>query len=188
MWSDETTVWVADHNDEKLYAYALSDGAREAARDIDTPGLTATRGWPGVWSDGTTIWVAGVFRPLGASAELGKVFAYRLSDGARDAARDIDTLAASGSERIQGIWSDGTTMWVADATVDKAKVFAYNVPPEHSMPLFSADARLSDLSVAPRDIIGFDPAPDDGLSGGGGPQCRGSHCDSHSQRRRTRRR
>ena len=162
----------SDHTDEKLYAYALSDGSRDADRDIDTPGAYPHERLAGVWSDGTTIWVAGVFRLPDHTVEPGKVFAYRLSDGARDAARDIDTLAASGSERIQGIWSDGTTMWVADATVDKAKVFAYNVPPEHSMPLFSADARLSDLSVAPRDIIGFDPARTTAYQVGVGPNVR----------------
>ena len=35
LWSDGTTVWVGDRNDDKIYAYSLADGTREADRDID---------------------------------------------------------------------------------------------------------------------------------------------------------
>ena len=45
-----------------------------------------------------------------------------------------------------GIWSDGTTLWVADLDVvdfNDAKVYAYN------MPLSSTDATLSALGVSP---------------------------------------
>ena len=124
VWSDETTVWVSERSGTLTWEQAVRvcgcrTGSRDADRDIDTPGAYKPRaaGRRG-GRTGTTIWVAGVFRLPDHTVEPGKVFAYRLSDGARDAARDIDTLAASGSERIQGIWSDGTTMWVPDVTVD----------------------------------------------------------------------
>ena len=83
-------------------------------------GVTALTGWKavddldgliaagndapqGIWSDGTTMWVSDV--------GTGKLYAYRLSDGARDAAKDFDTLIAAGNENPTGLWSDGTTMW-----------------------------------------------------------------------------
>ena len=34
IWSDGSTMWVADFSDRKLYAYALADGSRLADKDI----------------------------------------------------------------------------------------------------------------------------------------------------------
>ena len=53
----------------------------------------------------------------------GKVYAYRMSDKTRDAFRDFDTLDDAGNRRPFGIWSNGTTMWVADDRADK--IYAY---------------------------------------------------------------
>ena len=39
---------------------------------------------------------------------------------------DFNTLRAAGNRSIDGIWPDGTTMWVADDR-DK-KIYAYNMP------------------------------------------------------------
>ena len=53
-----------------------------------------------------------------------KLYAYELSSKARDSGKDFDTLFAGGFAR--GIWSDGTTMWLAaDASDDK--LFAYRM-------------------------------------------------------------
>ncbi|MBC6401190.1 MAG: hypothetical protein GDA42_09240 [Ekhidna sp.] len=55
-WSDGTTLWVADSDDYKLYAYNLSDGMRQTTKEFD---LHADNANPeGTWSDGTTLWVA----------------------------------------------------------------------------------------------------------------------------------
>ena len=57
LWSDGTTMWVSDGNAEKLFAYALDSGQRDAVRDFDD--LEAGNIYPGgIWSDGTTMWVA----------------------------------------------------------------------------------------------------------------------------------
>ena len=46
--------------------------------------------------------------------------------GTRDDARDFDTLIAAGNlDSSTGIWSDGTTMWVADTSEDK--LYAYDL-------------------------------------------------------------
>ena len=100
IWSDETTIWVADDEDDKLYAYALSDGAYDATKDIN---LHTDNGDPaGIWSDGTTIWVAN-----SVTTSLNKVFAYTLTGGMRDTAKEF----APGWNPV-GIWAHGTTMWV----------------------------------------------------------------------------
>ena len=71
IWSNGTTMWVADGGDNKLYAYNLSDGTRDAGRDIS---LNSDNTNPtGISSDGTTMWVA--------DNTDDKLYAYRLSDG-----------------------------------------------------------------------------------------------------------
>ncbi|MBC6401042.1 MAG: cadherin repeat domain-containing protein, partial [Ekhidna sp.] len=69
IWSDGTTMWVANSNfeDSKLYAYTLATGARVANKDIN--GLrNADHYYPGdIWSNGTTYWVRGG----------DKIYAYR---------------------------------------------------------------------------------------------------------------
>ena len=56
IWSDGATMWVADFEDTKLYAYRMSDRTRDADRDFT---LDAAHGSPvGIWSDGTTMWAS----------------------------------------------------------------------------------------------------------------------------------
>ena len=113
IWADETTLWVADFEDHKLYAYRMSDRSRDSGRDFT---LDANNGSPvGIWSDGTTMWVS--------DFADGKLYAYRMSDRTRHAGKDFDTLSAAGNNFPEGIWSDGTTMWVADTGLDM--LFAY---------------------------------------------------------------
>ena len=118
LWSDGTTMWVADRDDDKLYAYNMTTKARDAAKDFDTLDAAGNEHPYGVWSDGTTMWVA--------DRDDNKIYAYNLTTKARDAAKHFDTLAAAGNTNPTGIWSDGTTMWVADTTDDK--IYAYNMP------------------------------------------------------------
>ena len=114
LWSDGTTLWVADDTDDKLYAYRMSDKTRDSTKDFT---LDARNNSPrGLWSDGTTMWVA--------DGGGDKLYAYKMSDRTRDSAKDFfNTLYTAGNRDPQGIWSDGTTMWVADS-VDN-KLYAY---------------------------------------------------------------
>ena len=58
MWSDGTTMWVADSATKKIYAYDLATRAHDPAKDLDRDILRAARNSPqDVWSDGTTMWV-----------------------------------------------------------------------------------------------------------------------------------
>ena len=45
--------------------------------------------------------------------------------GSRDSDKDFNTLQAAGNESPDGIWSDGTTMWVSDFS--NTKGYAYNM-------------------------------------------------------------
>ena len=115
IWSDETTMWVADFEDHKLYAYRMSDRSRDSGKDFT---LDAANGSPvGIWSDGTTMWAS--------DFTDAKLYAYRMSDRSRDSGKDFNTLSDAGNKFPEGIWSDGTTMWVADTGNDT--VFAYDL-------------------------------------------------------------
>ena len=115
IWADGTTMWVADFEDAKLYAYRMSDRSRDSGKDFT---LDAANGSPvGIWSDGTTMWAS--------DFTDAKLYAYRMSDRSRDPGKDFNTLSAAGNKFPEGIWSDGTTMWVADTGNDT--VFAYDL-------------------------------------------------------------
>ncbi len=115
IWSDASTLYIADNEDKKIYAYNRTTKARDTAKDFTLP---ADNDNPyGIWSDGTTMWVAD-------NADS-KLYAYRLSDWTRDASKDFGTLGAAGNDNPEGLWSDGTTMWVSDF-ID-GKLYAYNM-------------------------------------------------------------
>ena len=169
IWSDGETAWVADVADAKLYAYRRSDGERQPEKDIATRpaptgvwsdgktlwvaglggGLTAHQlsdgAWMasrdlrleastapiGVWSDGETLWAA---EWLGDTVQ-----AYRLSDGRRTAARDIE-LADKNLLPV-GVWSDRETLWVADWG---ERIFAYRLADGERMPELELSAGSND--------------------------------------------
>ena len=101
IWSDDTTLWVADDDDDNLEAYDLATGDRKEDRDIDLDSLNNDPG--DIWSDGEIMWVAEFDPP--------KVYAYDLATGARKEDRDIDDLDPD-QLTAWDIWSDGETIWV----------------------------------------------------------------------------
>ena len=112
LWSDGTTLWVADTDALTVFAYTLAGGSRDTTKDIV---LDAANTAPlGLWSNGTTLWVA--------DTDALTVFAYILAGGSRDETEDI-TLAAANTAPL-GLWGDETTttLWVAN---DWTKVYAY---------------------------------------------------------------
>ena len=138
LWADGTTMWVADNDDGKLYAYTLSDGTRDASNDI---ALDSGNNVPfGIWSNGTTLWVVN-------SGTVDELYAYTLSTGARDSAQEFDLHTENASPG--GIWSDRTTVWVADRS--DAKLYAYKLSDgtrdtDKEFDLHSDNASPSDIS------------------------------------------
>ena len=116
IWSNGATMWVAD-DDEKLYAYQLSDGSRDSSKDFDTLSAAGNADPNGIWSNGTTMWVVDYIDA--------KIYAYRMSDKARDDSKDFDTLIAAQNNLSFGIRSNGATMWVADD--NDGKLYAYRM-------------------------------------------------------------
>ena len=113
VWSDGTTIWVGDWEDDKLYAYNLATKGRDGSKDMS---LHADTNEPNaLWSDGTTMWVS--------DWEDDKIYAYNLSDGTRVSAEDFNNLSTDGIGYPAGLWSDGVTMWVSDT--DDGKIYAY---------------------------------------------------------------
>ena len=102
IWSNGATIWVADWEDNYLYAYALADGTRQTGKEfaLHTDNTRPT----GIWSDGTTIWVS--------DHDDNRLYAYTLADGTRQTGKEFALYAINTNP--QDIWSDGTTIWVAD--------------------------------------------------------------------------
>ena len=124
IWSDGDTMWVADWDDDKIYAYDLEEKARVPAKDFNGLKAAGNEDPVGIWSDRTTIWVA--------DYEDDKLYAYLTGSRAWDSNRDFDTLRAAGNEDPVGIWSDGSTMWVADDGDDK--IYAYDLASKARIP------------------------------------------------------
>ena len=116
IWSDGTTMYVADSGNDKFYAYKMSNKLRDSGKEfnLDSDNDNAS----GIWSDGRTMWVAQDVPDV-------KIFAYKLRGGQRDSAKDFSLLHASNNSNPVSIWSDGITMYVADDADDK--VYAYNM-------------------------------------------------------------
>ena len=70
IWSDGTTMWVADIWDNKVYAYDLVSKARVSAKDFNALEDAGNDNPSGIWSDGTTMWIAQLWR------DAPKVYAY----------------------------------------------------------------------------------------------------------------
>ena len=124
LWSDGTTIWVVNNGNgaaNKIYAYTLATGAQDSGKDIDTLYAAGNINPFGLWSDGTTMWVAN----FGTTSSDAKIYAYTLATGARNPDKDFDTLAAAGNDDPRGLWSDDTTIWVADSEDDK--LYAYTL-------------------------------------------------------------
>ena len=119
VWSDGITIWVVDDDDDKVYAYTLSNNSHDSGKDI---GLAGRHDNPrGAWSDGETMWVV---HSEGLTGD--KVYAYSLSSGSRRRGQDFDVESSYSIPR--GIWSDNETIWVANyySFAEGGRIRAYN--------------------------------------------------------------
>ena len=140
IWSDGTTMWVAEDVDNKLYAFNMTTKARDADEDFDTLNDAGNRDPNGIWSDGATMWVLDGYNT--------KIYAYNMDTKARDASKDFDTLLTAGSNLPTVIWSDGATMWTVD--VFNSKIYSY----VHRV--LGRNTTLSAISVDGTDLTPFD--------------------------------
>ena len=142
IWSDGTTMWVADWIHGKIFAYDLTTKAWVPGRDFNTL-LTALNVAPrDIWSDGETMWVADSF--------VEKIYAYDLATKAWVPSKDFDTLKAAGNTLPIGIWSDGTTMWAANLIEEK--IYAYDLATKARVPGKDFDSLKAAGNVSPQGI------------------------------------
>ena len=133
MWSDGTTLWVADNADgagDAVYAYDLASGERVEEREFDL--AEANRAPRGIWSDGETVWVSDSGRE--------RLFAYDLATGERLEEREF--ALAAGNSDARGIWSDEETMWVLDGSADA--LFVYDFESGEQLGQYALDAANDD--------------------------------------------
>ena len=142
IWSDGTTMWVADYLEEKIYAYDMGTKARVPGKDFNTLKVAGNT-WPqGIWSDGTTMWVADYLEE--------KIYAYDMGTKARVPEKDFNTLKVARNVWPRGIWSDGATMWVADSL--NSKIYAYDMATRARVPEKDFNTLEAARNVWPRGI------------------------------------
>ena len=121
LWSDGATMWVADYDDSKIYAYDMATRALVPDEDFDT--LASGNHAPkGIWSDGTTMWVA---QSWTSQTRPTRVYAYDMATKDRVTAKEFPIpaeLSVGGfggfagnvrDARFEDIWSDGSgTIWL----------------------------------------------------------------------------
>ncbi len=114
IWSNGRHMWVADYGQPLLYAYEVATRRHDEPESISLDNF-GNQHAAGIWSNGQTMWVV--------DDDEDKVFAYQLQgspltlDGKRITLRETNkefNLASANGDAV-GIWSDGETMWVADA-------------------------------------------------------------------------
>lgn len=139
LWSDGTTLWVAKGGDEQIHAYDLAAKSRVAGKDFQSVGGVAQ----GIWSDGKTMWVA-----IGHQIHAFEMPPFSINEAAP--ALDTPTSAATTASEpeaapfahkpwedfdnlklpathgsAEGMWSDGTTIWLVETTEDR--LYAFNM-------------------------------------------------------------
>ena len=133
VWSDGTTLWVADNADgagDAVYAYDLASGERVEEREFDL--AEANRAPRGIWSDRSVAWVSDSGRE--------RLFAYDLATGERLEEREF--ALAAGNSDARGIWSDEETMWVLDSRA--GALFAYDFETGELLAEYELDAANDD--------------------------------------------
>ena len=112
LWGHAGTskIWLSDGDWFRLTTYSTAD---DTFGDWLATDVQLDDGTRGVWGDGTTIWHVKT-----RAVEVGGLFVYErtqvleaftLSSLTRDDAKSVDL--ADEAEYINGIWSDGTTVW-----------------------------------------------------------------------------
>ena len=125
LWVDDDIVVTTNvvggyHNRDQAMVYDRATQQHLEDRGFAVGG----RSYPsiqGVWSDGTTLYVLAIRKSR--STPKGKIFAYRLSDGARRNSKDI--ILPSENSHPYGLTARGGVMYVGDNRDDK--VYAYDI-------------------------------------------------------------
>ncbi len=133
LWSDGTTLWIADNSDgagDAVYAYDPKTGERIEEREFELD--ERNRAPRGVWSDRTVIWIS--------DSGQEKLFAHDLESGERLPERDL--ALAERNRDVRGIWSADGTMWALDGGKDS--IFAYDLESGDLLGEYALDSSSGD--------------------------------------------
>ena len=139
LWSDGATMWVADYDDSKIYAYDMATKAHVPDEDFDTL-ANSDHSPKGIWSDGTTMWVV---QSWTSETSPTRVYAYDMTTKARVKGKEFPIPAEVSVEgfggvsttdaRFQDIWSDGSgTMWIMSES--RLSAYAYGIATGNPVP------------------------------------------------------
>ena len=171
LWSDGTTLWVLDYEDEKIYAYTLADGMRAAAKDIENVpagyGLWGRKDTPCEGSDATCLlWlVEAVDRSVQTAinlrayriyADAGASVTYGSANARFDKDLPTGDMALRQLLEERGLWwkvpepdgspaDDVATVWFSDFS--GARLYAYSANPR------VAESAADIVSAATQDRI-----------------------------------
>ena len=104
IWSDGTTMWVVDRTGRRMYAYTLATGARDTSKEWTLPSapITTPREY------GRTALPCGWW--------IGQIDTCTPTHWRRERETPSkEWTLPSENNNPSGIWSDGTTMWVAES-------------------------------------------------------------------------
>ena len=127
LFSDGTTMWVMESRPEQaqFFAYDLLTGAYDPANNFavwDPIGSTATMEARAVWFDGRTLFLAWSDSFAGF-----QVVAYDMQTRTRVPARDIELPFGRPVYSVNGIWSDGTHLWINGWKRSGPTVFTFDL-------------------------------------------------------------
>ena len=144
IWTDGTTMWVVDYTDEKLYAYSLDDGARDAGEEFS---VAAASGGPyGLTRVGRVFYVTSdpgsdeAIKPWTVTGHDGSGN-IQVSAGAEVVPAGLDTAA--------GVWFFPGGQYAMVAGLNAVRVYNGNNSYSHSV-------RLTNPTRNPTDIYAND--------------------------------
>ena len=140
IWSDGAVLWIAARTPAKIYAFDINTFARLPGMEFNTLESAGNHHPNGIWSDGETMWVSDTLDnklyaynmpPTTVQTKPGTGGTLQPAAFARNPAEDFNGLDATGVNEPWGIWSDGTTMWVAGKR--GGRIHAYDMKTRESV-------------------------------------------------------
>ena len=131
VWIDEgRTLWALHF--PRVHAYYGLDSGPERGRTLFVKEARhVSHGRGDLWSDGATMWIpAGAGNPALGQSTAPRLYGYDWTTGdwreGFERSPDREFALDPANINPSGLWSDGATMWVADAA--DAKLYAYDWP------------------------------------------------------------